>query len=252
MCLELTGFSSVPPKFVRRTRAIPRSNTLRLPRTSSQKPKISVDTASDLRSTHNAADYIIITHTHFIQDVQPLAHYRTQQGLRTTIVDVQDIYDEFNDGILNPEAIREFLNYAYHHWQPPAPTYVFLIGDTNIDIKNKPNFVPTMQVQIPGYGSSASDHQFVTFRGEDSFPDMLIGRMPANNRVDLRIFIERTINYETASSVGSWHKRLLMLAGSDLRFPLANQSTHRPQSVEWQIRNPTYLCAPYRRTDFHG
>ena len=183
-----------------------------------QKPKISVDTASDLRSTHNAADYILITHTHFLQDVQSLADYRTQQGLRTKIVDVQDIYDEFNDGILNPGAIREFLAYAYHNWQPPAPTYVFLIGDTNIDIKNEPNFVPTMQVQIPGYGSSASDHQFVTFRGEDSFPDMLIGRMPANNRVDLRIFIERTINYETSASVGAWHKRLLMLAGSDLRF----------------------------------
>ena len=189
-----------------------------LTRSQFQKPKISVDAPSDLRSTHNAADYIIITHNHFIQDVQPLADFRAQQGLRTKVVDVQNIYDEFNYGILNPNSIREFLNYAYHNWQPPAPTYVFLVGDTNIDIKNKPNFVPTIQVQIPGYGSSASDHQFVTFRGEDSFPDMLIGRMPANNRVDVRIFIERTINYETSSSVGSWHKRLLMLAGSDSRF----------------------------------
>ncbi len=183
-----------------------------------RKPTISVDTPSELYSTQNAADYIIITHNHFIQDVQPLVDHRSQQGLRTKVVDVQNIYDEFNHGILNPEAIRAFLNYAYHNWQSPAPTYVLLIGDTNINIKNEPNFVPTMQVQIPGYGSSASDHQFVTFRGEDSFPDMLIGRMPANNRVDLRIFIERTINYETSSSVGSWHKRLLMLAGSDLRF----------------------------------
>ena len=189
-----------------------------LTRNQFRKPKISVDAPSDLRSSHNAADYIIITHNHFIQDVQPLADHRTQQGLRTKVVDVQNIYDEFNHGILNPKAIREFLNYAYHNWQPPAPTYVFLIGDTNIDIKNKPNFVPTIQVQIPGYGSGASDHQFVTFRGEDSFPDMLIGRMPANNRVDLRIFIERTINYETSAPVGSWHKRFLMLAGSDLRF----------------------------------
>lgn len=189
-----------------------------LTRSQFRKPKISVDAPSDLRSTHNAADYIIITHNHFIQDVQPLADYRSQQGLRTKVVDVQNIYDEFNHGILNPAAIREFLNYAYHNWQPPAPTYVFLIGDTNINIKSELNFVPTMQVQIPGYGSSASDHQFVTFRGEDSFPDMFIGRMPANNRVDLRIFIERTINYETSSPVGSWHKRLLMLAGSDIRF----------------------------------
>ncbi|MDD9973798.1 MAG: C25 family cysteine peptidase [Candidatus Poribacteria bacterium] len=187
-----------------------------LTRNQFRKPKISVDAPSDLRSTQNGADYIIITHHHFLQDVQPLADFRRQQGLRTKIVDVQNIYDEFNHGILNPKAIREFLDYAYHNWQPPAPTYVLLVGDT--DIKNKIDFVPTMQVQIPGYGSSASDHQFVTFRGTDSFPDMLIGRMPANNRVDARIFVERAINYETALRAGPWHKRFLMLAGSDIRF----------------------------------
>ena len=187
-----------------------------LTRNQFRKPKISVDVPSDLRGTHNGADYIVITHKHFLQDVQPLADFRSQQGLRTKIVDVQNVYNEFNHGILNPKAIREFLSYAYHNWQPPAPTYVLLVGDT--DIKNKIYFVPTMQVQIPGYGSSASDHQFVTFRGTDSFPDMLIGRMPANNRVDARIFVERVINYETAANVGPWHKRFLMLAGSDFRF----------------------------------
>ena len=189
-----------------------------LTRNQFRKPQISVDTPSDLRSTHNAADYIIITHESFLQDVQPLADFRSQQGLRTKVVDVQNIYNEFNHGILNPNAIREFLSYAYDNWQPPAPTYVFLVGDTHIDLKNQRNFVPTTQVQIPGYGASASDHQFVTFRGADSFPDMLIGRMPANNRVDVRIFVERTINYETTSPVGPWHKRLLMLAGSEFIF----------------------------------
>ena len=183
-----------------------------------RKPNISVDTPSDLRGTHNGADYIIITHTDFIHDVQPLADFRNQQGLRAKVVNVQNIYDEFNHGILNPNAIREFLKYAYYNWQSPAPTYVLLVGDTHINVKSGSNFVPTIRVQIPGYGSSASDHQFVTFRGEDNFPDMLIGRMPANNRVDARIFVERTIKYETTSPVGPWHKRFLMLAGSDSLF----------------------------------
>ena len=204
--------SQIQPKAVND----PAIQYIALTRNQFRKPKISVDAPSDLRSTQNGADYIIITHHHFLQDVQPLADFRGQQGMRTKIVDVQNIYDEFNHGILNPKAIREFLSYAYHNWQPPAPTYVLLVGDT--DLKNKIDFVPTMQVQVPGYGSSASDHQFVTFRGEDSFPDMLIGRMPANNRVDARIFVERAINYETAPKVGPWHKRFLMLAGSDIRF----------------------------------
>ena len=210
-----------------------------------RKPKISVDAPSDLRGIHNGADYIIITHADFIHDVQPLADFRSQQGLRTKVVNVQDIYDEFNHGILNANAIREFLKYAYHNWQPPAPTYLLLVGDTHIDMKSSRNFVPTIRVQIPGYGSSASDHQFVTFRGEDSFPDMLIGRMPANNRVDARIFVERTIKHETSSPAGPWHKRLLMLAGSDSifhsqinRLVSHNQLRHRYETER--------IYAPYK------
>ena len=209
------------------------------------KPQISLNAPSDLRGTHNGADHIIITHNNFIQDVQSLADFRSQQGLRTKVVDVQNIYDEFNHGIFHPDAIREFLKYAYYNWQPPAPTYVLLVGDTHIDVKNKPNFVPTARVQIPGFGSSASDHQFVTFRGEDSFPDMLIGRMPANNRVDARIFVERTIKHETTSPIGPWHKRLLMLAGSDAIFHFQiNQLVSRNQ-----LRNKyetERIYAPYK------
>lgn len=178
--------------------------------------KIIRDTPSDLRGQHNSADYIIITDTEFIRDVQPLANFRNQQGLRSKVVDVQNIYDEFNYGISNPYALRDFLKYAYENWQPPAPTYVLLVGDTSL--KDRSSFVPTIQVQIPGYGSSASDHQFVTFRGADNFPDMFIGRVPTTNSVEVRIFVERAINYETTAEVGPWHKRILMLAGSDDRF----------------------------------
>ena len=172
-----------------------------------------------LRGTHNGADYLIITDTAFLPDVQPLADFRAQHGnLRTKVVNVQKIYNEFSHGILNPYAIREFLTYAYEHWQPPAPTYVLLVGDTHFNLKNETSFVPTIQVQIPGYGATASDYQFVTFRGDDNFPDMLIGRVPARHRVDVRVFVERAINYETQAEIGPWQKRLLMLAGTEWIF----------------------------------
>ncbi|RKU25537.1 hypothetical protein C6497_15790 [Candidatus Poribacteria bacterium] len=174
------------------------------------------DSPSDLRNSNNGADYIIITDTEYLREVQPLASFRSQQGLRSKIVTVEDIYDEFNHGIPNPYALRDFLKYTYENWQSPAPTYVLLVGDTNLKEKN--STVPTIQVQIPGYGSSASDYKFVTFRGNDNFPEMFIGRVPASNSVDVRVFVERAINYETNADVGPWHKRILMLAGSDDRF----------------------------------
>ena len=174
------------------------------------------DAPSDLMNRQNGADYIIITDAEFVRDAQPLANFRSKQGLRTKIVQVQNIYDEFNHGIPNPYALRNFLKYAYQNWQPPAPTYVLLFGDTNL--REKTSTVPTIQIQVPGYGSSASDHQFATIRGDDQFPDLLIGRVPVANSVEARIFVERAINYESNRNRGPWYKRILMLAGSDADF----------------------------------
>ena len=204
--------------------------------------KIIRDTPSDLRSQHNGADYIIITATELMRDVQPLANLRSQQGMRTKVVDVQDIYDEFNHGILNPYAIRDFLKYTYENWQPPAPTYVLLVGDANpID---KTSIVPTIQIQVPGYGSSSSDHQFVTFRGNDFFPDMFIGRVPATNSVDTRIFVERAIKYETTDEIGPWHKRILMLAGSDVDFHTQTDSLIEENRLTEKYETKLIYAAP--------
>ncbi len=212
------------------------------------KPEIQKDRPANLRSTHNGADYIIITDTLFIPDVQALANFRAQNGMRTKVVDVQNIYDEFNYGIVHPYAVREFLKYAYQNWQPPAPTYVFLVGDTHNSPKTHPNFVPTIQVQIPGYGSSASDHQFVTFRGNDSFPDMLIGRIPATNRVDVRTFVEHAINYETNAEIGPWQKRLLMLAGTDWRFHSQTEGLLKQNEIRSKYEI-TPIYAPITQTE---
>ncbi len=200
------------------------------------------DAPSDLRGKHNGADYIIITDTEFVRDAQPLANFRSQQGLRTKIVEVQDIYDEFNHGIPNPYALRDFLKYAYENWQTPAPTYVLLLGDTNP--KEKTSFVPTIQIQVPGYGSSASDHPFVTFRGDDGFPDMLIGRVPAGNSIEVRIFVERAINYENNNQRGPWYKRILMLAGSDFDFHYQTDSLIEEQELTRKYETKVVYAPP--------
>ncbi len=39
------------------------------------------------------------------------------------MVDVQDIYDEFNDGLMDPLAIRSFLAYAFEKLAMPKPSF---------------------------------------------------------------------------------------------------------------------------------
>ena len=182
------------------------------------------DMPADLRVRSNSADYLLITHETLMPGVMVLADWRRQTGLRVKVVDVQDIYDAFNHGIFNPHAIRDFLAYAYENWQPPAPSYVLLAGDASLDYRNGKNLVPSILIQTPKYGPAASDHQFATFRGDDAFPDMLIGRLPVSNLIDLEVMVNRIIAYEKTPVVGPWRKHLLMLGGVGREFSGQNDS----------------------------
>src|SRR5690606_36868629 len=70
---------------------------------------IQQDTPSTLQLPVNGADYLIITHSEFLVPAQTLADYREAQGLRTAVINVQDIYDQFGYGIVGRDPIRGFL-----------------------------------------------------------------------------------------------------------------------------------------------
>lgn len=177
---------------------------------------------SNLRSTANGADYIIITHSDFYESVLPLAAYRESQGLRTKVVLVQDIYDEFNDGILSPQAIRDFLQYAFEMWQQPAPTYVLLVGDTSWGYDKsiaqqahwrQKCFVPTVMAWTSAWGASSSDNRLVCIVGEDKLPDMAIGRFPVSTKEEADVVVSKVLAYETNPEIGPWRRRIQLLAG---------------------------------------
>ena len=136
----------------------------------------------DLRNTTNQAGYIILTYDGFYNATLPLAEHRQAQGLSVKVVNLSDVYDEFNYGIASPDAIKYFLNYTYTNWQDPAPTYVLLVGDGTYDYRDDEgygftNYMPAHLVFNEHFGETASDDWFVCFDSEsDIFPDMLIGR----------------------------------------------------------------------------
>jgi hypothetical protein len=176
------------------------------------------DDPSDLRSTANSADYIIIAHSDFLDALLPLKSLRESEGLAVELVEVTDIYDEFNYGLFDPGAIRSFLEHTYWEWHDPAPAYVLLVGDASYDYRgnipgSNPNYVPThLFVSQSDYLQTATDDWFGCVAGDDRLPDMLVGRFSAQTEAHARAMVDKTIAYETALSRGDWRERLVLVA----------------------------------------
>ena len=171
------------------------------------------DWVSRLRDTENQADYLIIAPEVLMTAAQRLADHRQGQGLMAMVVDLQNIYNEFNNGIASPEAIQDFLSHTYHNWLQ-APRYVVLAGEGNYDYKDNQgyggNLVPPILVPTPD-GLFASDNQYADVAGFDGLPDLIIGRLPVLTPEALDTLVNKIITYENAGS-GSWSDKVLMLA----------------------------------------
>jgi uncharacterized membrane protein len=174
----------------------------------------------DLKSSTNGADYILISPPDFLSSAQNLANYRASQGLRTLVLNIHDIYNEFNEGIQNPIAIKNFLRYAYENWQPPSPVYIILVGDGHWDIKgnnptrygNDPVFMPPNLGWVdPWQGEVDTINLLANIVGNDLLPDLLISRIPVNNLSEFDAVVEKIIQFET-SEFSDWHLRNIFIA----------------------------------------
>jgi hypothetical protein len=201
-------------------------------------PPLSRKIFKDIRSNAAGADYVIITHAAFLPQAQQLAsHRQAVNGVRTTIVDVQDIYDEFNFGVMNGEKLKDFLRYAYEFWPGARPSYLLLFGDACWDFHH---YLPTtIKVNyVPAYGVPAGDNWFVVFNPDSTLvPSMLVGRLPVQNQAEAQAMVAKAILYDSYL-LGDWNKTFLYITAGD---DLAEQTSFNGYS-ESSIR--TYVAPP--------
>ncbi|MCR4437643.1 MAG: C25 family cysteine peptidase [candidate division KSB1 bacterium] len=179
------------------------------------------DSPSQLRDPGNSADYVIITHADFMAEVERLAEHRRARGLRTMVVDVADVYDEFGDGSMDPRAIKRFLQYAYEHWAPPRLSYVLLVGDCTYGFDKEvargwkaKTYVPTMLEYTTTWGILSSDNYFACVSGTDVLPDLYIGRLPVASAQEAGAVVAKIIQYERYPLIGQWRRQLGLITGT--------------------------------------
>jgi hypothetical protein len=174
---------------------------------------IQAKTFSDIRQNSVGADYIVLTHSNFLSAAQRLAAHRaTANGVRTRVVDVQDVYDEFNYGHLATDPIKAYLSYAYQNWPGVPPSFLVLFGDASWDFHRymsttiKTNFVPA-------YGVPAGDNWYVCFDPSYPFiPSMMVGRIPVETAIQAEGVVDKLIMYD-GELPAEWNKNFMFISG---------------------------------------
>jgi hypothetical protein len=170
-----------------------------------QAASVTANNPSTIATPGAGAEMIIISYSapDFMAAANSWATYRRSAAggsFTVRVVDVADVYDEFNYGAPTAASIKSFLSYAATNWQTPA-RYVLLLGDGSYDPRNYENtgawaLVPTKMVNLI-YAESGSDEGLADFN-EDGLAEMPIGRIPARTGAAINLALSKTQAFETA------------------------------------------------------
>lgn len=160
------------------------------------------DASSDWRNPSNEADFVIITPNAFRDSAGQLAELRQSQGLKTEVVAIEDLSDEFTFGAHSPEAVKEFLRTATSKWKI-KPQFALLFGDSSYDSRNylggiERNLVPTKLIDTENL-ETASDAWLADF-DNDGIEDIALGRLPVVNQTEAAAMITKLRRYERRSA----------------------------------------------------
>ena len=175
-----------------------------------------------LRNPAGGADTVIVTPAFLRPAAETLAGWHRAHGRRTVIVDLQDVYDEFNNGIRHPVAVRQMMAWAAANWTAPAPAYLVLMGDGHLNLKGyaaaQPCYAPATN-PIPPYlifkdpwlGEIAADGLYGDITGDD-LPDVAVGRIPANTLAEANTIVSKIVGYDETGRAQPWQRRAVFVA----------------------------------------
>ncbi|MCK9254180.1 MAG: hypothetical protein GX793_08115 [Bacteroidales bacterium] len=158
------------------------------------------------------ANFIIITHSSLWAAAQEYANYRSSTGYDIALIDIDQLYNQYAWGVnKHPAAIRNFLKTLFDY--SDMERYVFLIGKSihTRTIRNSPaNYKECL---VPSAGNPSSDNIFtLNFKDNNYYPIYPIGRLAAYNQDNVKEYLKKIMQYESAPTE-EWMKTVLHFGG---------------------------------------
>ncbi len=228
------------------------------------------------RAAQPGYDYLIVAHPRLLDAIKPLAQFHQQRGLSVATLDIDEVYDQFNDGIAHPQAIRNLVDIAYHEW-PKAPRFLLLVGDASFDIRHDTyndlayakwtdrellfpghfgavpggkyekqpsrladrNLIPTWQYPSPE-GQSASDNWYGAVEPGDWHPVVAVGRFPVVEPDEVKAIVDKTIDYVSKPQLGAWRRDVMFIADEVRSFHTASDEIAKSLGAEGFVADKVY------------
>ena len=134
---------------------------------------INYDASQNSSLDNEDGGMLIIADYQFVDQMADFMAWKSQKGISNEIVDIASIGN-------NQEALKTYIEEYYHSHNL---TYVLFVGDHQ---------------HIPAYSASAgySDNYYGYIEGDDSYPEVFIGRFSAENQNQVTTQVNRVIQYE--------------------------------------------------------
>lgn len=174
----------------------------------------------------NAAqhNYLIITHPSlrkpalgYVDPVKAYAEYRAFPeggGFDTLIVNIDQLFDQFNYGERSPRAVFQFLKFMA---SVKAPDYLFLIGkglDVNYGFGRNPAAFPLYNDLVPTAGYPASDMAFTAgLSAAPNVPAVATGRLTAMRPEQVAAYLNKVKERDVLPFDDLRGKKILHLSG---------------------------------------
>jgi len=185
-------------------------------------------------------DLLIIAPNKFSRSLQKLVTHKEKQNIKTKLITTEEIYKDF-DGRDNAEKIKYCIKESIEDlgirsvllvggidgqsskWALPV-RYSHVIIREGTQEKIEPQFLSDLYFadiyDSKGNFSSWDTNENDVF-GEydagvidemDLYPDVALGRLPCRNRQQVRILVNKIINYET-NGKGDWFNNMVLVSG---------------------------------------
>ncbi|BBM85388.1 C25 family cysteine peptidase [Candidatus Uabimicrobium amorphum] len=167
------------------------------------------------RNTKNISTYLILTTPELQKHAQSFAQWKNQKGLQTKI--------EVLSSRASSQEIRATIKKHY-----PEVAFVTLIGGHNLIPLSKDNAnrhpLGEENCKILGLkdASVPSDLYYSCLEGDDYYPDVYIGRIPARNQQEADLLMQRIENYQRKPPRGDWQKRFLLCGEFQYQYSKKN------------------------------